>query len=417
MIDTEHLPRNIKIDWLRFQVSSYRPNFFRELRNMIGLPFERKQSSLQDARETNILALNKVWHEVYEFQNSWIGIKHPPAGSDEPILHFVDLNGRTVSALDFAKISALLYYSNLEAKFIGNRIDIALDFPVLSPRLSEHNWELFVEDGLLSGYRSVKRISNRGSTSDKTTVYLGSRESSKFVRMYAKTIEDVDYDRLEIEFKRERATEIMQHLVSISVDEFPKFLNGRVCGEIYFKRQRSDSEFFKKYAYGAIFVSAPILHLDIEKSIAFVQRHAATLAMIAQFMGSDRYDEFMNKNLEAGKLRMASRHRSILSNAKACGVALALFLLLIGQSSASAIAAPITCPAPVPLTFQATQKFPIDIVQPTPAEQAYLNNVGNGCFQINAGVEFQSICLPGMIVNALRPFVIMGLGIKFIFSD
>jgi hypothetical protein len=58
------LPRNVKIDWLRFQVEFYRVNFFRELRNMIGLPFQKKQVSWQDARETNIMALNKVWHEV-----------------------------------------------------------------------------------------------------------------------------------------------------------------------------------------------------------------------------------------------------------------------------------------------------------------------------------------------------------------
>jgi hypothetical protein len=67
------------------------------------------------------------------------------------------------------------------------------------------------------------------------------------------------------------------------------------------------------------------------------------------------------------------------------------------------------------LEFQ--QKFPIDIVNPTPSEQAYFNNIGDGCFQINSGLNFDRICLPGMIVNALRPFVIMGMGLRFIFSD
>jgi hypothetical protein len=67
------------------------------------------------------------------------------------------------------------------------------------------------------------------------------------------------------------------------------------------------------------------------------------------------------------------------------------------------------------LEFQ--QKFPIDIVNPTPSEQAYFNNIGDGCFQINSGLNFDRICLPGMIVNALRPFVIMGMGLRFIFGD
>jgi hypothetical protein len=87
------------------------------------------------------------------------------------------------------------------------------------------------------------------------------------------------------------------------------------------------------------------------------------------------------------------------------------------MSQTPAIAGGLTCPAPVPLSFELQQKFPIDIVHPTPAEQGYFDAIGDGCFEINSGLEFDRICLPGMIVNALRPFVIMGLGLRFIFSD
>jgi hypothetical protein len=415
----EPLPRNIKIDWLRFQVQTHRPSFFRELLNLIGLPFERKQQSpLQDGRETSFLAINKVWHEIYDFQESWVGIKHPPSGTDEAILIFVNLNSRTVSALDFARISAMLYYSKLEAGFIGNRIDIALDFPPQVPRLNAHNWESFVEDGLMHGYKSVKRISNRGRTNDATTVYLGSRESSKFVRMYAKNIEGVDYDRLEIEFKRDRASWIMEELSKKDILEYPKFLNGVVCGEINFRRATDDTNFFQNYKYGAINVPPPTLHLDIDRSIAFVAKHAPTFAMIREYMGEEAYQEFMDNLLKIGKLKMGARHQAILSNANffALGaVGLATFILFMSQ--APVLAGGLSCPAPAPLSFQFSQKFPIDIVSPNAAEQAYFNNIGDGCFQVNSGLEFQRVCLPGMIVNALRPFVIAGLGIKFIFSS
>jgi len=415
----EPLPRNVKIDWLRFQVSTHRPNFFRELLKLIGLPFERKQQSpLHDGRETSFLAINKVWHEIYDFQKSWVGIKHPPAGTDEAILIFVDLNGRTVSALDFVRISAILYYSKLEAGFTGNRIDIALDFLPQVPRLNAHNWESFIEDGLIHGYKSVKRISNIGKTNDATTVYLGSRESSKFVRMYAKNIDGIDYDRLEIEFKRERASWIMQELSTIDVNQYPKFLNGVVCGEINFRRGTENTKFFQNYKYGAISVPPPTLHLDIDRSIAFIEKHAATFAMIHEYMGDERYQEFMDKNLKVGKLKMGSRHRAILSNVNffALGaVGLATFILFMSQ--APVLASGLTCPAPVPLSFQFSQKFPIDIVSPNAAEQAYFNQIGDGCFQVNSGLEFQRVCLPGMIVNALRPFVIAGLGIKFIMGN
>jgi hypothetical protein len=229
IMDCDYLPRNIKIDWLRFQVVTYNTNFFRQIRDILGLPFEKKQASLYDARETNVMALNKVWHEVWDFQGSWLAIKYPPTGKDEPFQFLVNLNGSTLDALNFEKISSLLYFAHLDTTFTANRIDIALDFPIQSPRLFAHNWESLIEDGLLYGYRKIRRISNCGSN-DGNTVYIGSRESTRFLRIYCKRIGDDEYDRLECEFKGERANWIMKQLAQISVKEYPEFLNGTVYG-------------------------------------------------------------------------------------------------------------------------------------------------------------------------------------------
>jgi len=419
-MDVETLPRNIKIDWLRFQVVTYDALFFRKIREIIGLPFEKQQvSSVKDARETNVMASNKVWHEAWEFQGSLLCIKYPPTGIDEPFRFLVELNGSTLDALTFEKISNLLYFAHLDTTFIANRIDIALDFPIQTPRLFAHPWELLIDDYLLFGYRNVRRISNVGSY-DGSTIYIGCRESTRCLRIYCKRFPNGDeFDRLEGEFKRERASWIMQQLAEISLREYPKFLNGVVCGQFSFPRNHQSIQFFKKYKYGSINVPAPTLHLDIEKSIKFFEKHAPTLAMIYEFMGAEQFDRFIQNNLQVGKRKMGVRHRAILSNAKALGfifgVGLASIVLICSQTPA--IAGGLTCPAPVPLGFELKQKFPVDIVNPTPTEQAYLDNIGDGCFQINSGLNFDKICLPGMIVNALRPFIIMGLGLRFIFSD
>jgi hypothetical protein len=419
-MDAETLTRNVKIDWLRFQVVTYDPLFFIKIKEIIGLPFEKKQAaSLQDARETNVMAANKVWHESWEFQGSLLCIKYPPTGIDEPFTFLVDLNGSTLDALDFDRVSNLLYVSQLDTTFTANRIDIALDFPVQPRRLFAHPWECLVEDGLLFGYKKVRRISNVGSD-DGNTVYIGSRESSRCLRIYCKSFADgTEFDRLEAEFKRERALWIMKELAQIPVKEYPKYLNGVVCGQVTFTRNHPSVLFFSKYKYGSINVPNPTLHLDIEKSIKFFEKHAPTLAMIYEFMGSEQFDKFIQNNLQVGKRKMGVRHKAILSNARALGftftVGAASFILFAVQ--APAMADGISCPAPVPLGFELKQKFPVDIVNPTPSEQAYLDNVGDGCFQINSGLNFDKICLPGMIVNALRPFIIMGLGLRFIFSD
>ncbi len=141
------------------------------------------------------MALNKVWHEVWEFQGSWLGIKYPPTGKDEPFRFFVDLNGSTLDALDFEKVSSLLYFSPLDTTFTANRIDIDLEFPIQNPRLFAHDWESLIEDGLLYGYKKIRRISNVGSD-DGNTVYIGSRKSTRCLRIYCKHIGDDEFDRL-----------------------------------------------------------------------------------------------------------------------------------------------------------------------------------------------------------------------------
>jgi len=421
MMQAESLDRTVKIDWLRFQFKSEFSTRISDIFKILNLPFQRKNEPLPDAKNNDMLASNKIWHEVSDYQGSLVAINYAPSAGVE-IYHkyLVDLNGRTLSQLNFLTIQALLLFAQSDCDFTGNRIDIAVDFPIFYPRLSLRAWESFVEDGLLLGFRSVRRIMNCGNR-DGNTVYLGSRESEKCIRIYEKFIDGSHYDRLELELKRDTAKFVMSNLVDLELFDFPKYLEDVACGSIRFLRSRSDIEFFDKYyRRGTVTLPSPVLHLDIERSIAFIQRHSATFAMLHEFMGEEKYQEFMDNNLRSGKLRMKSRHRRLIENARFfIPIAAGIFFILL---QSGAIASGITCPAQPPasqvtLGSQLVQKFPIDIAMPNAQEQAYLDNIGDGCFQINSGLNFDRICLPGMIVNALKPFVIIGLGIKFIFSD
>jgi hypothetical protein len=249
-------------------------------------------------------------------------------------------------------------------------------------------------------------------------VYLGSRESEKVVRIYPKKIDEENFDRLEVEFKRGMSQWVMEGLTELnSLASIAKFLNGVAIKQVEFCVFDSRTEFFKAYQFGSIYVPPTRQHLDIDRSIAFIERHSATFAMIREYMGVPEFETFMATLLATGKNKMKFRHYSILKNAKLLSSTAALFLLFCVSFSSTVLASNLVCPAPVPLSLQVSQKFPIDIVQPTPAEQGYFDAVGDGCFDINSGLGFDRICLPGMIVNALRPFVIMGLGLRFIFSD
>jgi hypothetical protein len=202
MMPTEFLDRKVRVDWLRFQFKSELSNCVSEIIKTLDLPFQRKNESLPDAKNSDMLALNKVWHEIYEYEGSLMGVNYAPsAGIENFHRYFVDLSGKTLAKLEFHKIQSLLFWTQDQYEFIANRIDIALDFPVGCPRLSLRFWEQFVEDRLLSHYRTVRRIMNVGSRHG-TTVYLGSRESDRFIRIYDKNIDGIEFDRIELELKR-----------------------------------------------------------------------------------------------------------------------------------------------------------------------------------------------------------------------
>jgi hypothetical protein len=112
----------------------------------------------------------------------------------------------------------------------------------------------------------------------------------------------------------------MKEIASHPFYELPRYLHDVVCGYINFTRQHNSVEFFRTYKRGSVSLPAPLLHLDIERSIAFIEKHCATLAMVEEFMGSERFDKFMLTMRAAGKLRMKPRHRTILENARFFGV-------------------------------------------------------------------------------------------------
>jgi len=412
----DYLPRFARIDWLRFQCESYSPWLCGEIQQLINLPFEVLPSNSDD-KNSRFRALNKIWDNIFEFQSSQIGIKKS-AVEGEAYRYFVDLNGKTLAGLSPETVVDLLSYCQKEVNFIGNRIDVALDFPASSPRLPDRPWEEFINDNLIFGYRRVKRISDIVNNHNESMVYLGSRESEKVVRIYPKKIDEENFDRLEVEFKRGMSQWVMEGLTELnSLASIAKFLNGVAIKQVEFSVSDSRTEFFKAYQFGSIYVPPTRQHLDIDRSIAFIERHSATFAMIREYMGVAEFETFIATLLATGKNKMKFRHYSILKNAKLLSSTAALFLLFFVSFSSAVLASNLVCPAPVPLSLQVSQKFPIDIVQPTPAEQGYFDAVGDGCFEINSGLNFDRICLPGMIVNALRPFVIMGLGLRFIFSD
>jgi len=104
-MQTKFLDRKVRVDWLRFQFKSELSNGISDIIRTLDLPFQRKNESLPDAKNNDMLALNKLWHEIYEYEGSLIGINYAPsAGVENFHRYFVDLSGKTLAKLEFQKI-------------------------------------------------------------------------------------------------------------------------------------------------------------------------------------------------------------------------------------------------------------------------------------------------------------------------
>jgi hypothetical protein len=404
---------------------------------IIGLPFLLKDAVGEDILDVDsdecfepdffvaadskrgYLALNKYWDRIWVFQGAQVGFLRS-VSPDRPHRFFVDINGSSLAFLPSQIIFNLLKFASLQHKFIGNRIDVALDFPKSELRLSSRPWRQFQQEGLIVGCRTVRVIESLTRSVLSTTSYLGSRESPVFVRLYDKQIDDFEFDRWEVEFKNYRAEFLIKELADRSDCSLPdnfKFLYKNAISSISL-RFSAQTDFFKDYKYcREIKPLSRSPHLDIQRSAAFISRIGPTLATIRELLGPDRFADFVASSADCGKPRMKPRHWQMYYAAKLFGYTLAFF-------AAVGLPFPVIaggiCPVRQPsdgFNNHLVRKFPIDIVLPNQSEQAYLNQVGDGCFAINSGIDFDRVCLPGMIVRALQPLVVLSVGLRFIFSD
>lgn len=401
------LERTLKIDWLRFQFSSNSGSLvIDELLEIINLPFDRV--------EGGSVALNKHWSDVWEFQGGKIGyfdFAQDAAYNDDLIYRFfVDLPGAVLALISVENIINFITFAQCEQDFKANRIDIALDFELhpSGERLHLRPWEFYLANGKLFA-RTFKRISSINNNSG-STVYIGSRSSDLFVRLYGKG----DLDRWEVEIKGYKAQVVMDKLVKFNtLPDALEYLHSLVIGSISI-----NCRWIYDYTsnFKPIVIKVAPIELDIERSNRFFKRHAPTLASIHSYLGEEKFRVWLERILYSGRNRMKRRHLRMVYVAQYLGVVLT-FLAAFVPVDVLAIA-PV-CPANssnlVPASL--AQKFPVDIVMPNEQEQSSFQALGDGCFQINAGGGWEPICTPGMIIRVIQPFIVIGVGLKFILND
>jgi hypothetical protein len=179
------------------------------------------------------------------------------------------------------------------------------------------------------------RESGKRTTDERgRTIYMGSRESSKMLRLYDKSVEsdgEVDAYRLELVLKGEHANLVGDAWCKMVLEPeyvVSRWLSSLVVGAIDF-RQRVDKNrercpVLNWWADFCAALDASGLRLVLPKKEGCLVRtmdalefqYGPTFAMIAQVLG-DAFLPYIDQLKQAGKERLSNRHRAIIGLALA----------------------------------------------------------------------------------------------------
>jgi len=267
--------------------------------------------------------LDEVGHGAAGFRHMMKGLAgsklyHAPINnsSGKDFVHLV-FPGQACDALDTDTIREIVYRINLAYQTNATRLDVAFDYVPFTP----HDFFKALCDG---DFRSLaKRESVRFDSSPRqpqktgekigcSTTYLGSRSSTRSLRVY----DQRGYTRLEVEYHRERANEIVKQVFPNFVEKWPDLM---VSHLLDFVDLREDGEgqrlnFWETFVQGMKRAGLKISdarEADLNKTLSWVGRQVSPgLSVIVDACGEEKLDEIIN----IGRQKRGRRYDSIVDN-------------------------------------------------------------------------------------------------------
>lgn len=398
--------RRFKVDWFKVFVTSHDWDLVSIFSKILGTsPFLESKDEILG---------QKFWHEIWRGDDgSTFCAFRPPSQAQIQIHKYcIELTGKFLTNLPLIKLQELCRFCFQQDEFQVKRIDLTCDF-FPCQGLNLRPWENYLNSRQLLDYRSIKRILNNDRNNFSSTVYLGSRRSEAMVRLYSKDIDGQLWDRWELELKAYKADQAVEQFMNNGLSPLLDILFGSIV--------LIDEPWFDEYKLSdGIKLCSNQQPTNLERSIKFLWSISASLAMLYSFLGESEFNSLVARVVASGKLKLRKRHLAAIREAVLSGVKVGILLIAFSFSTITTASASeyFTCPVGDNQSIfgQLPQKFPMDIVLPNSSEKSQFNQASDGCFQINTGGGNREICTPGMLVSAIKPFIIIGVGIKFIFS-
>ncbi len=166
------------------------------------------------------------------------------------------------------------------------------------------------------------------------TIYLGSRESEKFVRFYdAERKHGTPCDRWEVELKRRHAEEAFKHFTELSFDPdnqedfeqiVSQFLAGLVVGAVDFVKYQPDTRYSRRKRLSwwsslvdevgtGIRLSPARPSPSLERSLKwFTRQVAVVVSALKDGWGSARFNAWLADEIIGAKQRYSAYHEAVI---------------------------------------------------------------------------------------------------------
>lgn len=288
--ELEVTDRQFKIDWFKAFLRTDEPDMIYRCAQQLQV-----ESPLL---AKDVVLGQKYWHEHYGIPGCSFMV-HRPTSSGEEYLYCVELTGRFLTG-NILQVLELCNLLNDSGELDVRRIDLACDYYPYQG-LSLKPWESYVQNHKVVGYQKVQRIVRSDSTGTRSTVYLGSRSSEQMVRFYCKEVDGILCDRWEVEFKRSKATQVVDKFLT----DGPRCLFDYLFGSV----QLMGEDWFDQYRLcEGIRLSSQTSITSIQRSLNFLWSIAPSLGMLNECFGDEYFSDLVQRVVDSGKLKLRTRH-------------------------------------------------------------------------------------------------------------
>ena len=264
----------------------------------------------------------------YELAGYDVTIYAGPAGKRRGSEEYlsIEIKGSALERLGSDGLKSLMTDLSVRWQVTSSRIDVALDGAPFTPEWFEDQCEAGNLRSRVKRAPESEWLSGswtRSGQKRNRTVYLGSRQSDKHLRVYDRR----GFTRCELECKRDAATALVRILDSIAVEEWPAILTGAVDSFCAIVDSSGDPNITRAphlppwaalvRGSTGLSLALPKRPVTFESKMDWIERSVSpTMSALVEVLGPVAGQAWLNDVIRHGRFRYGPRQRFLVAEAK-----------------------------------------------------------------------------------------------------